>query len=91
MRTAQCNTETWKPNSFDENKAAADPVALAEMLVEPVSRIETPSIAPVVISMVASVTMKEGRRVQVTRSPFTRPMLPHTRNASAIPIQGDSS
>ena len=58
------------------------------MLDEPVSAIETPSIPPMTISIVARVTMKEGSFVRTTMSPFAAPTAAPKRKAMATPIQG---
>ena len=68
--------------------ACAEPEGTAEMLEEPVSAIAIPSMPPMTISIVASVTMNDGSFVRTTMNPFTAPIAARTRKASATPTQG---
>src|SRR5258708_6335705 len=62
---------------------------MAEMLVEPVSAIEMPSMPPVTINMVASVTMNEGSFVHTTIKPLANPSAAAAAKARPTPTHGD--
>ena len=58
---------------FEAKTKCAGPLAIAEMLLEPVSADRDAERGPVTMNMVASVTMNEGRCVLTTMKPLSRP------------------
>src|SRR5689334_9961502 len=69
------STDTLKKFHLLASSGSAQPASLIETLLEPDSRRETPSEVPARMKLDASVTMKLGSFVELTRKALTTPTM----------------